>query len=76
MATSAAQSIAFIIAIRLLTLTRTRYQADAAGRLLATRVESVGRERQQRYLWNERSVAQAIEYVLYGQGDDLPDFDD
>ena len=29
-----------------------------------------------RYLWNERSVAQAIEYVLYGQGDDLPDFDD
>ena len=28
-----------------------------------------------RYLWNERSVAQAIEYVLYGQGDELPDFD-
>jgi len=26
-------------------------------------------------LWNERSVAQAIDYVLYGQGDDLPDFD-
>jgi REP element-mobilizing transposase RayT len=25
-----------------------------------------------RYLWNERSVAQAIEYVLYGQGDELP----
>ena len=29
-----------------------------------------------RYLWNERSVAQAIEYVLYGQGDELPDFED
>lgn len=29
-----------------------------------------------RRLWNERSVAKAIEYVLNGQGDDLPDFDD
>ena len=28
-----------------------------------------------RHLWNERSVQLAIEYVLYGQGDDLPDFD-
>ena len=28
-----------------------------------------------RYLWNEASVARAIEYVLFGQGDDLPDFD-
>lgn len=27
-------------------------------------------------LWNEQSVASAINYVLYGQGDDLPDFDD
>ena len=27
-------------------------------------------------LWNERSVARAIDYVLYGQGDDLPDFDE
>jgi hypothetical protein len=27
-------------------------------------------------LWNEKSVARAIDYVLYGQGDDLPDFDD
>jgi REP element-mobilizing transposase RayT len=27
-------------------------------------------------LWNERSVERAINYVLYGQGDDLPDFDD
>jgi REP element-mobilizing transposase RayT len=29
-----------------------------------------------RSLWNERSVARAIDYVLYGQGDELPDFDD
>jgi REP element-mobilizing transposase RayT len=29
-----------------------------------------------RKLWNERSVARAIDYVLNGQGDDLPDFDD
>jgi REP element-mobilizing transposase RayT len=29
-----------------------------------------------RNLWNERSVARAIDYVVNGQGDDLPDFDD
>jgi REP element-mobilizing transposase RayT len=28
-----------------------------------------------RRLWNEQSVARAINYVLNGQGDDLPDFD-
>ena len=28
-----------------------------------------------RNLWNERSVEKAIEYILYGQGDDVPDFD-
>jgi REP element-mobilizing transposase RayT len=28
-----------------------------------------------RYLWNEKSIEQAIEYVLNGQGDDLPKFD-
>ena len=28
-----------------------------------------------RRLWNERSVANAIDYVLIGQGDDLPNFD-
>ena len=27
-------------------------------------------------LWNERSLANAIDYVLNGQGDDLPNFDD
>ena len=29
-----------------------------------------------RYLWKERHVARAIEYVLYEQGDEPPDFDD
>jgi hypothetical protein len=28
-----------------------------------------------RYLWNEESVARAVDYVINGQGDDLPDFD-
>lgn len=28
-----------------------------------------------RRLWNERSVARAIDYVINGQGDELPDFD-
>ncbi len=28
-----------------------------------------------RYLWNERSVALAIDYVVNGQGDELPNFD-
>jgi len=28
-----------------------------------------------RYLWNERSVRLAVDYVLYGQGDELPEFD-
>ncbi len=28
-----------------------------------------------RSLWNERSVERAIDYVINGQGDELPDFD-
>jgi REP element-mobilizing transposase RayT len=28
-----------------------------------------------RYLWNERSVERAIDYVINGQGDELPEFD-
>ena len=30
----------------------------------------------QRYLWNERSLERAIDYVINGQGDVLPDFDE
>jgi len=29
-----------------------------------------------RLLWNERSVANAIDYVLNGLGGELPNFDD
>jgi REP element-mobilizing transposase RayT len=29
----------------------------------------------QRHLWNERSLARAIDYVINGQGGDLPEFD-
>ncbi len=28
-----------------------------------------------RYLWNEESIARAVDYVINGQGDDLPEFD-
>jgi REP element-mobilizing transposase RayT len=28
-----------------------------------------------RYLWNERSMSIAIDYVINGQGDDLPEFE-
>ena len=28
-----------------------------------------------RRLWNEESLARAIDYVINGQGDDLPDFE-
>jgi len=34
------------------------------------------RKGSERKLWTDRSVARAIEYVLYGQGNDLPDLDD
>ena len=34
------------------------------------------RKGSRRKLWNEKSVAQAIDYVLFGQGNDLPEFDD
>jgi len=39
-----------------------------------TKVWARGRSR--RYLWKPRHVALAIEYVLYGQGDIIPDFED
>ena len=29
-----------------------------------------------RYLWKESSVYRAVEYVLYGQGDEFPNFDE
>ena len=45
----------------------------AAG--LATDSEQVwARGGSRRYLWKPNQVEGAIDYVLYGQGDDLPDF--
>jgi REP element-mobilizing transposase RayT len=29
----------------------------------------------EKFLWNERSIERAIDYVISGQGDELPDFD-
>ncbi|HEY6804644.1 MAG TPA: transposase [Pyrinomonadaceae bacterium] len=34
------------------------------------------RKGSRRKLWNEQSVARAVDYVINGQGDDLPNFDD
>ena len=34
------------------------------------------RGRSRRYLWKPHHVSRAIDYVLYGQGDIIPDFDD
>jgi hypothetical protein len=34
------------------------------------------RKGSERKLWTERSIDRAIKYVLHGQGNDLPDFDD
>ncbi|MGH9970978.1 MAG: transposase [Pyrinomonadaceae bacterium] len=44
--------------------------------LLAPTVKPWSRHGSTRYLWKERHVEKAIDYVLYGQGDDLPTFDD
>ena len=34
------------------------------------------RKGSKRNLWTEQSVARAVEYVLHGQGEDLPEFED
>jgi REP element-mobilizing transposase RayT len=57
------------------------FKANATRQLRADRLwphrHSPWSERgSKRRLWNERSVANAIDYVLNGQGDDLPTFDD
>ena len=28
-----------------------------------------------KYLWTDEHIEKAVEYVLYGQGDELPEFD-
>jgi REP element-mobilizing transposase RayT len=44
--------------------------------LLARNVKPWSRHGSTPYLWKERHVERAIDYVLYGQGDELPSFDD
>ena len=44
--------------------------------LLAQGVKPWTRHGSTIYLWKERNVELAIDYVLYGQGDDLPSFED
>ena len=43
--------------------------------LLAPDVKPWSRHGSTPYLWKERDVERAIEYVLFGQGDELPRFD-
>ncbi len=56
-------------------------KAYATRKLRQTRLISAStkpwvRHGSTRYLWKERHVEKAINYVLYGQGDDPPDFED
>jgi REP element-mobilizing transposase RayT len=44
--------------------------------LLPKNIKPWSRHGSNPYLWKERHVEEAIEYVLFGQGDDLPRFDD
>lgn len=52
----------------------TRGLRDAG--LLTADVKPWVRHGSTRYLWKERDVERALEYVLYGQGDDLESWDD
>src|SRR6266481_3254479 len=45
-------------------------------RLLSSKVKPWGRHGSTVYLWKEKDVAKAIEYVMLGQGDDLFRLDD
>jgi len=44
--------------------------------LLGVEMRPWARGRSRRYLWKPRHVSRAIDYVLYEQGDIVPDFDD
>lgn len=43
--------------------------------LLSSKIRTWERHGSTRYLWKHRHVALAIEYVLYGQDNTIPDFD-
>ena len=44
--------------------------------LLGVEMRPWARGKSRRYLWKPRHVSRAIDYVLYEQGDIVPDFDD
>jgi len=44
--------------------------------MLGSGVHPWARGRSRRYLWKPHHVIRAIDYVLYGQGEIIPDFDD
>ncbi len=49
-------------------------RALRTARLLSAHIKSWARHGSTIYLWKERDVAKAVEYVLLGQGDELPNF--
>ena len=46
------------------------------ARLIGPSLHPWARGRSRRYLWKPHHVARAIEYVRFGQGEDIPSFDD
>jgi REP element-mobilizing transposase RayT len=46
------------------------------ARLIGPSLHPWARGRSRRYLWKPQHVARAIEYVRFGQGEDIPSFDD
>ncbi|MBA2527388.1 MAG: transposase [Pyrinomonadaceae bacterium] len=69
-----------VVANREPELVLTAFKANATRQLREDNLWQHGfspwaRKGSKRRLWNEKSVANALDYVLYSQGDDLPDFD-
>ena len=46
------------------------------ARLISPTLHPWARGRSRRYLWRPQHVARAIKYVRFGQGEDIPSFDD
>jgi len=46
------------------------------AQLISPTIHPWARGRSRRYLWKPQHVARAIEYVRFGQGEDIPSFDD
>ncbi len=62
-------------------LVMNAFKANATSKMIAASVWQRGikpwsRHGSTRYLWTEKSVARAIDYVINGQGDELPNFDE